>query len=233
MPLEPLQSFHQRLTACGNGHEVVVGQFVKTVHSMSRLHFHTKAMSFRKETVDDGMRVLCSRKDTLVRLCHQRHSVTLKPGIGITIVERLEQTLHQSVAARIDFRQVTYIIKGIGTVTSSPTRHLDLRQHTLTTFQDNDLHFRHRRLEVDGQKEASRSATYYRSLHDVYLGNGRITSRKHPRAVRSGYATYAAAEVSPTLHRVSESQSQPSMMSEQLLLPHLTRGSHRDRDDQR
>ena len=88
-----------------------------------------------------------------------------KPRIGITIVEGLEEPLHQSVTPRIDLRQVTDGSKGVGTVASSSTRHLHLRQHLLGLLEDGDIHLGTLFLQVDGEEEARSTAADDRSLH--------------------------------------------------------------------
>ena len=88
-----------------------------------------------------------------------------KPRIGITIVEGLEEPLHQSVTPRIDLRQVTDGSKRVGAVASSTTRHLHLRQQLLGLLEDGDIHLRALFFQVDGKEEARSTAADDRCLH--------------------------------------------------------------------
>ena len=123
------------------------------------------AAGFAEEAVDDGMGILRSREHALVVLCRQADTMTLKPLVGIAMVELFEKALQQTVATRIDLRQVANVGKGIGTVTMAPARDLNLGQHTLAALQDGDIHLGHHLLQVDGQEEACRTTANDSRLH--------------------------------------------------------------------
>ena len=170
---EPPQTLALWRAASGHGHEVVVLHLVERLYPTARSYLYTVAPRQCQQAVDDGMRVLCLRKHTLVVLSDQRHPMLFKPVVGILMVEGMEQSFQQAVPSRIHLLQVVHQAKRVGTVATAPTRQFHLGQHMLAALEDGNPHLRHPLLQVDGQKESCRPAAYdgcpHRLVHDVTM----------------------------------------------------------------
>ena len=85
--------------------------------------------------------------------------MALEPPIGITVVEGLEEPLHQAMATGIDLGEVAHGGKGVGAVATTAAGDLHLRQHLPGLLEDGDLHLRTEFLQIDGEEESCGSST--------------------------------------------------------------------------
>ena len=67
------------------------------------------------------MGVLRGREDAVIVLRDQSYAMTLEPRVGITVVEGLEEALHQTVPTGIDLREIAHGGKGVGAVAAAAT----------------------------------------------------------------------------------------------------------------
>ena len=92
---QPLQTLAAGRTACRDDDIVEALQLRERYYLFAGAYPYTISAGKGEEAVDDGVRILCLRKDTLVILRHQWHAVTFKPLVGIPMVEDIKEPLHQ------------------------------------------------------------------------------------------------------------------------------------------
>ena len=76
---------------------------------------------FREEEVDDGVGILRGGEHTIIILRYQSDTMTLKPLVGIAIVEGFEKSFQQSMATRVHLREIAHRGEAVGTVAASTT----------------------------------------------------------------------------------------------------------------
>ena len=126
---------------------------------MPCLDFHSQFLGGGDEAVDDDVRVLRLRKDALVILYHQGHTVLLEPLIGMVIVETLEEALHQLVSAGVGLLQVGNFVEGVGEIAPSSSGDFHLGEHLLLFLEDGDVGVWQLALGGNGGEESCRATT--------------------------------------------------------------------------
>lgn len=169
------QALALRTAARGNGHTVegglltigkgkmerLVGVHGEQRKAMARLLPHTKLRGEAHQAIDDAVRVLRHGKHTLVVLRGERHSLALKPLVGMAMVEPLKKALHQLVATRIGVLGVAYLPKRVGEVAASAASNLHLGQHLMVFLKYGNVGQRLLTLGRYSGEVASRSTTDY------------------------------------------------------------------------
>ena len=158
---EPRKAFPRGRTAYGHAHGIIAGQRFQTAHTMMGLDADAVAAGMLQKTVDDGVGVLGLRKHTVVVLPRQRHTVPLKPGIGVLMVKMVEEPFQQAVTAGVYTAQVGNSLKGVGAVAAAAAGYLNLGQNSRAAFQDTYFCLRTEFLQVDGAEKTCRATAYH------------------------------------------------------------------------
>ena len=103
--LQPLKR-SQCASTRSDGDEIIIGEFFQGCNFSFLENANAILLAKGEEQMDDGVRVLRTREDTLVGLDCQCHTMILKPAVCINGRKRLEKTFQQSVPTRIDLTQV-------------------------------------------------------------------------------------------------------------------------------
>ena len=164
--LQPLKRSQCASTRC-DGDEIIIGEFFQGCNFSFLEDANAVSLAKGEEQMDDGVRVLRTRKNTLVGLNRQCHTMTFKPAVCISGRKRLEKTFQQSVSTRIDLTQVADFGKGVRAVATSPTTHFHFREHALPLLVDVNLHLRNHFLEIDGEEKTSSSSSNDGCFHLV------------------------------------------------------------------
>ena len=128
---------------------------------MVELNFDTQSAGFVGQAFDDGLRILRLRKYALVLLGHKFNAFLFKPLICLSIVELIEETLHELVASGIDVSQVTDVRKTVGQIAAAAARNAYLSKHLAGLFIYRDRRARAVLLCGYGGEEACRATAYH------------------------------------------------------------------------
>lgn len=135
------------------------------LYPMPQMQSHAMPAHQAEQGVDYLHGVLRHGEDTFVFLGEQFHALCLKPFIGISVAESLQQALHQPFAARIHLRQALYLSEGVGEVASAAAGYGYLGEGSLAALVD--IHLGVGQLSFDGYggKASGCACSYYGYVH--------------------------------------------------------------------
>ena len=135
------------------------------LYPMPQMQSHAMPAHQMEQGVDYLHGVLRYREDTFVFLGEQFHALRLKPFIGISVAESLQQALHQPFAARIHLRQALHLTEGVGEVASSAAGYGYFGESLLAALVD--VHLGVGQLPFDGYggKASGCACSYYGYVH--------------------------------------------------------------------
>ena len=128
--------------------------------TMAGMDRHSEGLGLRNEAIDDGLGVLRLRKNALVVLCDQGHTMALEPSHRGVVVKLVEEPLHELMAAGIDLAEVADLGEGVGEVAAAATRHGHLGQDLGVLLVEANAGRRLTALGLDGGKESCRPAAH-------------------------------------------------------------------------